>query len=108
MSKSKRILFKRKDQQPGTAADAPATNPAVADEDILHWSVRTFFDQLFKVSVDDVSIEQARSNFALVASHIKALSQEDRAEVLKQTDFFVGRVRANLEPVLVEWYKANR
>lgn len=105
---SRRVLFKKKGQALPAQQDAQPTNPAVADEDILHWAIRTFFDQLFKVSVDDVSLSQVNANFATVASHIKSLHPDDRADLLKQTDLFVGRVRQHLEPVLLEWYKANK
>lgn len=94
---------------PVPAPDASTGLPGpIEDQSITEWAIRTFFDQLFKVAIDEVPLEQALANFRVVSEEINSLDPDDRQQVIHQVDTFVGRVRQELEPVLTQWYRSFR
>jgi hypothetical protein len=46
--------------------------------------------------------------FDTVAKDIAVLDGDDRDELLKEVDTFIGRVRSHVEPLLSEWGAANK
>lgn len=76
-----------------------------SQEAIIEKGITLLFQQLFMVSLDEVSLEDLPQAFREYASQVKALPAEDKVAVVRAIDFFVGRVRQGIEPVLLEWYR---
>lgn len=93
-------------KEPDTTTGSQASDPPAHEDELLQWAIRTFFDTLFKRSTDSITEEQALDSFKLVASSVAALSADDRTELVRDMDFFVGRIKSHIEPVLDIWYRA--
>lgn len=89
----------------GTGPSAGAASVPFDDE-LLQWAIRTFFDTLFKRSTDSITDAQAVAAFQLVVTSVSHLSADDRTELIRDMDFFVGRIKSHIEPVLTLWYSA--
>ncbi len=101
--------FKRRDQYPVTTVQEPEVQETPSESssvDLIERSINQFFEQLFAVSMDDATLAQARESFRPVVAEIKQLDADGREVTIRALDFFVGRVKQSIEPVLVEWYLA--
>jgi hypothetical protein len=69
--------------------------------------VQTFFDQLFRLSVGETDLTRVGTAFDALAQALKQhKSPQIRKRVIDDLDFFVGRVKGNIEGMLSEWYAA--
>jgi hypothetical protein len=101
--------FKRRDQYPVQSAQEEQEEQVLAQqdepEDLVEKSITQFFDQLFAVSLDNATLEQAREAFQPTVAEIKKLDVDAQQATIRALDFFVGRVKQSIEPVLIEWYR---
>lgn len=79
---------------------------SIAPEAFIEEGVNLLFQSLFGVSLDEAPIDSLPRIFEDFATRVKALPQDDKEQVLRGIDFFVGRVKHGIEPVLREWYVA--
>lgn len=104
----------RHEYRPGAAAtiQAPQTDQPTAEQqtaledDLLQWAIRTFFETLFKKATDTITDAQVVEAFKVVVEQVVRLNADERTELIRDMDFFVGRIKANIEPVLCLWYRA--
>lgn len=115
---SKRNTFKRNEEYNAMKSRGvlPVDEAAVAE--VLHVPVDTsvaemtekgitlLFQHLFMVSLDEVQLDSLPEAFKEYATAVKSMDADDKVEVIRSIDFFVGRVRQGIEPVLFAWYTA--
>ena len=104
----KQTRFKRKEEYRAPEGSESESKVEAVQEDVLDWTVRSFFRSLLQLSSDELTMEQVRENFKLVVEQVKQCPVDEQEFILKQVDMYVGRVRINLEGVLREWYAAFR
>ena len=91
------------------AREGVPTQPVTSDaEPLLANACRSFVASLVSVSTGQHSILHVRAVFDTVAKDIAVLDGDDRDELLKEVDTFIGRVRSHVEPLLSEWGAANK